>query len=89
MSILGWIIIGGIAGWIAKASTGVGERRGCIFNIVIGIIGSVVGGYVFTALGERGMEGFSIWSLFVATVGAVVFLWVARLLGVGERRSRG
>lgn len=81
MGIIGWIVLGAIAGWIAKIATGVGERRGCIFNVVIGIVGSVVGGLIFSALGEKGVTGFNIWSLFVAAVGAVVFLWVARLLG--------
>ena len=87
MGIFGWIILGGVAGWIATAATGVGEKRGCVFNIVIGILGSVVGGYVFDALGERGMQGFSIWSLFVATVGAVTFLFVSRMLGIGGKRQ--
>jgi uncharacterized membrane protein YeaQ/YmgE (transglycosylase-associated protein family) len=81
MGIIGWIILGGIAGWIAKSTTGVGERRGCMFNIVIGIIGSVVGGLIFSALGEKGVTGFNLWSLFVAAAGAVVFLWLARMLG--------
>jgi uncharacterized membrane protein YeaQ/YmgE (transglycosylase-associated protein family) len=84
MGILGWIILGGIAGWIAKIATGVGSERGCLFNIAVGIVGSVVGGLLFSWLGERSITGFNIWSLFVATVGAVVFLWLARMLGGGK-----
>ena len=86
MSILGWIVLGGIAGWIAKIATGVGERRGCLFNILVGIIGSVVGGLVFSFFGKQGVTGFNAWSLFVAGVGAVIFLWVARFIGGGGRR---
>ncbi|MAT39219.1 MAG: GlsB/YeaQ/YmgE family stress response membrane protein [Ectothiorhodospiraceae bacterium] len=79
MSIIGWIILGAIAGWIAKAVTGVGEKQGCIFNIVIGIIGSVVGGFIFSYLGGTGVTGFNLYSLAVAAVGAVVFLAIASL----------
>jgi len=81
LSLLGWIVLGGIAGWIAKVATGVGEKRGCIFNIVVGIIGSVVGGFVFSFVGKTGVTGFNIWSLFVAAVGAVIFLWIASFFG--------
>ena len=80
MGILGWIILGGIAGWVAKVVTGVGEKRGCFFNIVIGIIGSVVGGLIFSYFGETGVTGLNIRSLFVAAIGATTFLLVARLL---------
>jgi len=81
MSILGWIILGGIAGWIAKIATGVGKKNGCLFNIIVGIIGSVLGGLIFSYFGKSGVTGFNTWSLFVAAAGAVVFLWIAQLFG--------
>lgn len=81
MGLLGWIILGGIAGWIAKSVTGVGEKRGCLFNIIVGVIGSVVGGLIFNALGGHGITGFNLWSLLVAAVGAIVFLGVASAFG--------
>lgn len=87
MSILGWIVLGGLAGWVAKIATGVGAKRGCLFNIVVGIIGSVVGGLLFSLIGKQGVTGFNVWSLFVAGVGAVVFLWVARFFAGGSRRT--
>lgn len=77
MDFLSWIILGGLAGWIAKSVIGVGERRGCLFNIVIGIIGSVLGGLIFRHFGRSGVTGLNVWSLFVAAVGAIVFLAVA------------
>lgn len=85
MGILGWIVLGGIAGWIAKSATGVGAEHGCLFNVIVGIIGSVVGGLLFSWLGEESVTGFNPWSLFVATVGAIAFLWVASLFGAGRR----
>jgi uncharacterized membrane protein YeaQ/YmgE (transglycosylase-associated protein family) len=81
MGILGWIILGGIAGWVAKSITGVGEERGCLYNIVIGIIGSVIGGLIFSYFGGHGVTGFNFYSLAVAAVGAIVFLWIASFFG--------
>ncbi|MBR9974933.1 MAG: GlsB/YeaQ/YmgE family stress response membrane protein [Bacteroidetes bacterium] len=85
MGIISWIILGGIAGWIAKTVTGVGKEMGCLFNILIGILGSVVGGLLFNYLGHDSVTGFNPWSLFVATIGAIAFLWIASLLGVGRK----
>jgi uncharacterized membrane protein YeaQ/YmgE (transglycosylase-associated protein family) len=87
MGILGWILLGGLAGWIAKNVTGVGVNKGCLFNILIGVIGSVVGGLIFSYFGKSSVTGFNIWSLFVATAGAVVFLWIASLF-TGKKHSR-
>lgn len=85
MGLVGWIVLGGIAGWIAKSVTGVGKEKGCLFNVLIGVIGSVVGGLLFSWIGKASVTGFNPWSLFVATVGAIAFLWVASLLGVGKK----
>ncbi len=85
MGILSWIILGGIAGWIGKTVTGIGKEKGCLFSVVIGIIGSVVGGLLFSWIGEQSFTGFNPWSLFVATIGAIAFLWVASLLGAGRK----
>ncbi len=73
MGILSWIILGAIAGWIGSMlvnKTGEGLFR----DIVLGIIGGVVGGWIFAALGSTGVTGFNLWSLFVAVVGAVIVL---------------
>jgi len=85
MGILGWILLGGLAGWIAKNVTGIGVNKGCLFNVFVGVIGSVVGGLIFSYLGESSVTGFNPWSLFVATVGAVAFLWIASLFGGGKK----
>mgnify|MGYP000201886267 CR=1 FL=1 len=78
MGFLSWLIVGGIAGWLAGLVVPTG--LGIIGNIVVGIIGGFVGGFLFRAIGEVGMTGFSIWSVFVAFIGAVVLLYVIRLL---------
>ncbi len=73
MSILGWLILGLIAGFIAsKVINKSGE--GVIVDIILGIVGAVVGGYLFTAFGAAPVTGFNIYSMFVAVVGAIVVL---------------
>ena len=78
MGLLGWIIFGGLAGWIASAL--MKERHGCFMNVIIGIIGGVVGGMIFNLLGGIGVTGFNIWSLIVAVIGAVVFIGIVKAL---------
>ena len=80
MSILGWIVLGGIAGWLASIITGRNDRMGCITNIVAGILGAIVGGWIFTFFGGSGVTGFNLGSLVVAVVGAVVVLAVINLI---------
>jgi uncharacterized membrane protein YeaQ/YmgE (transglycosylase-associated protein family) len=73
MSVLAWIVLGLIAGFIAsKLYTGSGQ--GVLMDIVLGIVGAVAGGYLFTALGATGITGFNLYSMFVAVIGAVVLL---------------
>ena len=77
--LISWILIGLIAGWVAgKLSRGAGF--GCIGDIVIGLIGSVIGGWIFTRLHIAGPESSFLYSLAAATVGAVVLVFIAHLL---------
>jgi len=73
MSILAWIVLGLIAGFIASK---VVNRSGgsLVLDLVLGIIGAVVGGFLFNQFGEGGVSGLNLYSLLVATVGAVVVL---------------
>ena len=75
MSILAWIVLGLIAGFIASRIF-VGSGQGLLMDMVLGIVGAVVGGYLFSALGATGVTGFNLWSMFVAIIGAVVILWL-------------
>jgi uncharacterized membrane protein YeaQ/YmgE (transglycosylase-associated protein family) len=73
MSIIGWIILGLIAGFIgSKIVNKTGE--GFFLDIVLGIVGAIVGGFIFTAVGATGVTGFNLYSMFVAVVGAIVVL---------------
>ena len=73
MSIIGWLILGLIAGFIAsKIVNRSGE--GLLLDIVLGIIGAMVGGFLFTSLGAAPVTGLNIYSMFVAVIGAVVVL---------------
>jgi uncharacterized membrane protein YeaQ/YmgE (transglycosylase-associated protein family) len=75
MSIIAWIVLGLIAGFIASKIY-VGTGQGILMDIVLGIVGAVVGGYLFDMLGAGGITGFNIWSMLVAIVGAVLVLWI-------------
>jgi uncharacterized membrane protein YeaQ/YmgE (transglycosylase-associated protein family) len=73
MSILAWIVLGLIAGFIgSKLVNKSGE--GLLRDILLGIVGAVVGGFIFRALGASGVTGLNLYSLLVAVIGAVVFL---------------
>ena len=85
MSIIGWIIFGLIAGFIAsKIVNRAGE--GLLLDIVLGVVGSVVGGYIFAFFGNVGVTGFNLYSMFVAVVGAVVVLVIYHAIA-GRRAS--
>lgn len=80
-SLLGWIVIGLIAGWLAgKISRG--EGYGCITDIVLGLVGSLLGGWIFMKLGIFG--GGFIYSLAAATLGAVILVSIVHLFA-GKR----
>lgn len=73
MSIIGWIVLGLVAGWVASKIVDNGGK-GPVLDIILGIVGALVGGWIFVALGAVPVTGFNLWSLFVAVVGAVVVL---------------
>jgi uncharacterized membrane protein YeaQ/YmgE (transglycosylase-associated protein family) len=75
MSILAWIVLGLIAGFIgSKIVNKTGE--GAVMDIVLGIVGALVGGWLFNMVGASGVTGFNLYSMFVAVIGAIVVLVV-------------
>jgi uncharacterized membrane protein YeaQ/YmgE (transglycosylase-associated protein family) len=79
MSILGWIIIGLIAGYIASKIVE-SKGQGFFLNILLGIVGGMVGGWLFERFGGTGITGFNLWSMFVAVIGAIVVLVAYHLI---------
>jgi uncharacterized membrane protein YeaQ/YmgE (transglycosylase-associated protein family) len=83
MGLITWIIFGALAGWFAGWLAG-GDRRGCIGNVILGIVGAVVGGFLMELLTGTNMSmGFNLRSFIVAVIGAIVVLFV-----VGALRKR-
>ena len=73
MSILSWIVLGLIAGFIGSKI--VNKRgEGLILDIVLGIVGAIAGGFLFTQFGGAGITGFNLYSMFVAVIGSIVIL---------------
>jgi uncharacterized membrane protein YeaQ/YmgE (transglycosylase-associated protein family) len=82
MSIILWIIFGALAGWIASMIMGNNAQQGWLGNIIVGIIGAVIGGWVLSLLfpGDTAVTGFNLPSLLVAILGAVVVLFIYNLI---------
>lgn len=83
MNILIWIVFGAIAGWIASLVMKSDGSQGTIQDIVLGIVGSVVGGYIMEFTGNSGVTGFNLYSFGVAVLGAVVLLYIGRMVRKG------
>ncbi|MEQ8438832.1 MAG: GlsB/YeaQ/YmgE family stress response membrane protein [Ilumatobacter fluminis] len=88
MGILGWIFVGLIAGllarWIVKD-----ERTGCIYTVIVGVIGALIGGGLMSLIDEQGVDDFSFRSILVAAVGAVLLLLILQAIaGRGPRTRR-
>jgi len=83
MSILAWIILGLIAGFIASKLVN-RTGSGIVMDLVLGVVGAFVGGFLFTRFGAAGVTGLNIYSILVAIVGAVVVLFIYHAL-VGRR----
>ena len=79
MSFLAWIVLGLIAGFIgSKIVNKTGE--GFFLDIILGIVGAIIGGWLFSLFGAHGVTGLNIYSLFVAVIGAIVVLLVYHAL---------
>jgi uncharacterized membrane protein YeaQ/YmgE (transglycosylase-associated protein family) len=80
MGLLGWIVLGLIAGSLAQRATGT-ERRGCLTTLLIGVLGAVIGGALFNAAGSHKVLDFSFGSLLVAFIGAGALCLVLKAIG--------
>lgn len=80
MGILLWILFGALAGWLASILMKTDWEQGTLLDIVVGIVGAVVGGFIMNFFGQPGVTGFNLYSLIVAVIGAIVLLFLVRAL---------
>jgi len=85
MSIVAWILLGLIAGFIASKLVN-GSGQGALIDILLGIVGAVVGGWLFNTFGMPGVAGFNLYSLLVAVIGASVLLFLYHLITRSSRK---
>lgn len=76
---LGALIIGGLAGWVASMIMKTDGSMGILLNIIVGVVGAVLGNLLLPVFGITGTTGFSIWSFVVALIGAIVLLFIVKL----------
>lgn len=75
-----WIIFGALVGWVASMIMGTNERQGALGNIVVGILGALLGGFIARATVGADVTGFNLTSFFVALGGAIVLLWIYKMV---------
>lgn len=86
MSLIGWIFFGLITGFVASRIVNA-RGEGCILNIALGLVGALVGGFIFSHIGGTSITGFNLYSMFVAIIGAIVVL-LAYHAATGRRGLR-
>jgi uncharacterized membrane protein YeaQ/YmgE (transglycosylase-associated protein family) len=79
MGVLAWIVLGLIAGAIAKALMPGRDPGGIIVTMLIGIVGAFLGGFLGSMIAGTGLTGFSLWSILLAVLGAMLLLWIYRM----------
>lgn len=80
MNFILWIIFGAVAGWLASIIMKTDRQQGLLMDIILGIVGAFIGGFVMNMFGSAGVTGFNLYSLIVAIIGAVIVIWIGRRL---------
>lgn len=80
MGIIIWLIFGALVGWIASMIMGTNSQQGLFTDIIVGIIGAFIGGWIANYFGEAGVTGFNLYSFVVAILGAIVLIAIVRAL---------
>ncbi|PIR88800.1 MAG: GlsB/YeaQ/YmgE family stress response membrane protein [Candidatus Harrisonbacteria bacterium CG10_big_fil_rev_8_21_14_0_10_44_23] len=80
MDILVWILFGGLVGWVASLLMKTDARQGILLNIIIGIAGAVLGGWLMNIIGVSGVGGFTLYSFLVALLGATILIGIVKMI---------
>ena len=80
MGIITWLVVGLIAGWLASMIMKTDGQQGPVMDIVMGVVGAIAGGFIMNQLGYAGASGFDLYSIGVATLGAVVVIAIGRMI---------
>ena len=81
MGLIAWVVFGALAGWIASMIAGTNRQQGCLTDIIVGVIGAAVGGWLINTLTHSdNVIGFNLTSLLVAVLGAVILLVIIKVL---------
>ena len=80
MGYVTWLVLGALAGWLASMFMGKDSEMGAFANIIVGIVGAFIGGFIFNLIGASGVTGFNIWSVIVAVIGSCLLLFIVNKL---------
>ena len=80
MGIISWIIVGALAGWLASKMMNTDASMGAIANIVVGIVGALIGGFVMNFFSKTGVDGINLYSIFVAFLGSIILLAILKAI---------
>lgn len=86
LGVIGWIVIGGLAGWIGSKIMGTDAQMGVVLNIVVGIIGGLIGGFLLRGVGVEVAGGGLLFSFLTCLLGAVILLAIVKLARRGRVR---
>ncbi|HUD44646.1 MAG TPA: GlsB/YeaQ/YmgE family stress response membrane protein [Patescibacteria group bacterium] len=80
MTVLAWIVLGLIAGWIASVVTKTNYSHGLLTDLILGVAGAIVGGLFMNLIGQSGVTGFNLYSALVAIIGAILLIYIGRAI---------
>lgn len=74
-----WVVFGALVGWITSIIMGTEEEQGGLANIVVGIVGALIGGFLARAIGTEGITGFNLTSFILALIGAIILIGIVKI----------
>lgn len=80
MGIIIWIVFGGITGWVASLLMKTDSQQGLVLNVIVGVVGAFIGGWLASVMGIAGVSGFNLYSFIIAILGAITLIGVVKML---------